>query len=524
MEEEMKYWHEIRAAIIGLLVVQLAFLPRQSFARQQQKDDAPAERIVKHSNLVVKLLRKEVEHNSAFYYPDTELGIKSEIINKEVARTELDSVIERLEDDSYSLEEIKSNIIQRIHEEEQAQFVEMRYIVKVAPVETLNQIFEESLKNGFYPETLRDEYEMAYGAKEKRAIVLAMIKTDFSRIKSNTVKRLGFLDREALLKEMQQHKAFFEVKGRDTWKMVLVVILTAAVAGYLGWAIMSSTKKRWDRKIEELEEDYDQMEEDLRIEYQNREAELRRILEERARLRDEGYIWTICSTRTEVQNVSCSYDYNSYSGAEVCVTRCLKNPSTGDSVYHSETCSSSFIPNNCFLPNPYDSGWDDGYDSGYNNGYNTAYDRAYWAAYYDEYDRGYDAAYDSGYNSGYNSGFSDGYAEAEYDDRPSDDDNDDTDWDGGWDDDDDGGWDDDDDGGWDDDDDGGWDDDDDGGWDDDDDGGWDDGDDWDDGWPIQPRPGDNDNNGLSNPNSFKMGFQKGYREGYSYANQLLLGL
>jgi hypothetical protein len=142
---------------------------------------------------------------------------------------------------------------------------------------------------------------------------------------------------------------------------------------------------------------------------------LEQVFTERERLREQGYVWQICSTTKSIKTATCSYDYLSHSGEEVCVTRCLKQPQTGAETMHVKSCLSSFIPNNCFTKNPTAAGYDDGYDDGYDSGYDVGYDRGYDAAY----DSAYNSGYDYGYSAGFSAGYSDGYSDYSTDDgRP----------------------------------------------------------------------------------------------------------
>jgi hypothetical protein len=240
-------------------------------------------------------------------------------------------------------------------------------------------------------------------------------------VKSVTLKKLSILDREGLKRELKLTQSLLNTKGRDTWKIILVVVIAVAAAGLVSWAVVSATKKHWERKQRDLEEDFRNRERQLGEEYATKEAELQAMFEERNRLREQGYVWDVCSTTTNMKNVSCSFDQSAHSGSEVCVTHCLRNPSTGDALQHTTSCSSAYIPNNCFQKNPYVDGFENGYEDGYYDGFYTGYDDAYYAAYDSYWYDGYDAGYLNGFDWGYNDGFSDGLSQAAYDDSYYDD-------------------------------------------------------------------------------------------------------
>jgi hypothetical protein len=164
-----------------------------------------------------------------------------------------------------------------------------------------------------------------------------------------------------------------------------------------------------------MHDDYDNQEQSTEAEYARKEQELLAQQSERNRLRDEGYVWAVCKTETRNKTASCLYDHSSHSGSETCITRCLKNPTTGDETQQTVSCTSAFIPNNCFLQNRYDQGHDAGFDDGYDHGYDYSYQRAYDQAYREYYDRAYSSAYTRGYDYGYSEGYSDGLAQAVYD-------------------------------------------------------------------------------------------------------------
>ncbi|OFZ21331.1 MAG: hypothetical protein A2X94_07740 [Bdellovibrionales bacterium GWB1_55_8] len=373
--------------------------------------------VAAEANSVLKVMQREVSQNPAFYYAEEDLTAAQALENKAIALASVQELIAELKNPDVQIEQVREKILRQLLAEEEIQLIELEFLLERMPVESMDTVFGEAFKTGKYHPDLRLQYDLAYSAAEKRHILLELVRGDLSQVKSVTMKRLGLLDREGLIQELNLTRSLMNTKARDTWRVVLVIVLSVAVAGFVGWAAVSSAKKHWQRKTEKLEKDHKQREEDLRSEYANKEEQLQAAFEERSSLREEGFVWAVCGTTERAKSVSCSYDFSSHAGTEVCVTRCMKNMTTGQEKLPQTSCTSSFIPSNCTLTNPYASGYDSGYGSGYDKSYETAYDKAYYDAYSDFYDRGYETGYIKGYDEGYNDGFTDGLAQAEYDER-----------------------------------------------------------------------------------------------------------
>ena len=387
-------------------------------------------------NAMIRLIRKAVSDQPGFYYTDADLVGETSNLNQQLALEGVNDLRKQIADPSITLDSIRQQLVHQTVTEEEAQQVELRFVIARMAPETLDQLFETSMLSGNYSQELRQDYFAAYKADEKREVVYSMALNDLQNVKSVTLKKLGLLSREQLDKELSSLQSLLSVKGRDTWKIVLIVVLATAAAGFASWAIVSATQARWDRKTQKLDADEQQRRIDLGNDYQNREVQLQQnwhnqeaalqadwanrsvqiqaMFAERARLRDQGYVWTICSTTTTQKTVSCSYDYATHTGSEVCVTRCLKSPTTGDMAQQSTQCSSAYIPNNCFQTNPYTAGYNAGYPQGYNGVYDTAYDRAYNSAYHDYYNSAYSQGNDDGNYDGYYDGVNDGHSDGAY--------------------------------------------------------------------------------------------------------------
>ncbi|HAR42142.1 MAG TPA: hypothetical protein DCS07_05860 [Bdellovibrionales bacterium] len=405
--------HIFTKLICTVLCFQLAALPT---AQPVKADSLPAGF---ENNSTLRLIRSEIAANPAFYYAEENLTTQGTMENKAMALTGLQEIVEKCRDTSYPLQGIREQLALQALAEEEAQMIEIRFVLQRMPAETIDQVFSEAFHRGTYDPALRQDFENAYTAREKREILIAMAQTDLYQIKSLTLKRLGLLDREGLIRELSLVQNLLNTKGKDTWKIVLVVVLSVAVAGFVSWGIVSATKKHWEKKTRQAEADEKKHEEEATEEYANKEKNLQIAFEDRAKLREDGYVWAVCSTETKSAATACSYDYKTHSGSMLCTTYCMKNYATGDSKFPQTTCSSAFIPSNCSLPNPYQDGYDHGNDAGYSDGYNNGYDRAYRDAYDDYYRQGYDKGYLSGYDYGYNDGYYDGWGQAEYDDTKS---------------------------------------------------------------------------------------------------------
>jgi hypothetical protein len=362
---------------------------------------------------LVKQLVMDMKASPESYFSKEELSFKAKLLDKAVTNEVMEKIKKKLQNNAVDLAATKQEILGQLTVEQQNKLIELKYALSKVDSVKLDRFFRTAMRDGLYSKDLQFSYDSAYGSREKLEVLMQMLNSDMSMILSQNAKSIGKMDRAALLKQLDETGSFMSIKN-DKTTTVLIIVLTIAAAGLLTWGIMSSTKARYDKKTKDMNDDYDQREQDAINENEKKIASLDQTFAERARLRDEGYTWQVCSTTRAPKTSSCSYDHKAYSGEEVCVTNCLKNPA-GLETGHVKTCLSAYIPNNCFVKNPTEAGYDDGYDNGYDEGYNVGYDRAYEAAYDSEYQRAYDNAYSNAYNSGYDSGYSAGFS-AGYDD------------------------------------------------------------------------------------------------------------
>lgn len=374
--------------------------------------------------------------------------------------------VRKIDDTSIPLKDIQKELIQKIQSEEEAQIKEIRMYLTKMDMETIDKIFYTAIEKGQYDYNTQFEYDIAYTEAEKRLLLLKLISADLNQAKSKMLFRIGKLSREQLRQEfeltqtmlnnsinMKSNKFFGYGDGKKRYKAIIITVLTVAAAGLATWAIISKTKERYEKKLEKKKKeyadkteqmyaDYDRLTEELKQnhtteleriiaehealmsevtqDFANDEAALREVFASREELRESGYTWKVCNVQENVKSTTCSYDGNSYSGVERCVSHCLVSPEGREIGQTSLVCTNSNIPYNCSTPNPTVQGetngdldgYFDGYDYGYDNAYSTAYDRAYddlySDGYYDGDSDGYADGYDEGYMDGYHAGLSDG--------------------------------------------------------------------------------------------------------------------
>lgn len=392
--------------LTAVLVVHFTLYPQQGYTapmRGAVKTEAPK----KVAFSLVKQIVVDMKAKPETFFTKEELSLKARMIDKSVTNDVIADIKKKLSDNAYSFSEVKAQVLSQLAMEEQAKLIELKFALSKLDGEKLDRYFRTAMRDGLYGRDLQYAYDSAYGQREKLEVLMQMLHSDMSLIRSQNAKQIGLMSRADLLKQIETTNSIMSFKN-DKTTQIIIIVLTIAAAGLLTWGIMSSTKARYEKKTKELHEDYDRREQSAIDANNQKIATLDQTFAERARLRDEGYTWQVCSTTRTPKTSACSYDFRSYSGEEVCVTNCLKSPA-GAEVHHVKTCLSSFIPNNCFQRNETVAGTEDGYDAGYDRGYNVGYDRAYDAAYDSEYTRAYDSAYSPAYSSGYNSGYSSGF-------------------------------------------------------------------------------------------------------------------
>jgi hypothetical protein len=421
----------------------------------KQEEKASEVQKIAPKQLFLHLLKKELTDTPEKYLGEYDLDHESKVEDSDAALEANLEFVQMIDDTSIPLSETRKLLVQKIREEESLQKVEFEQILLKVDMEKAEELFELALRDGKYSQDFRMEFDTAYTNAEKKRVLASLLFQDLTQIKSDLIKRVGRLGRIELRKELETAQSILNegrfLKGKD-WKIILVTILSVAAAGFVSWAIISATKKRYDRKLEKERKKFEELHADLpgeysdlttdanqfhadelqrmidehsdrmsqaEIDHANRVIDLQNAFSTRASLRDQGYVWSICNVQERTVTQTCPYNLNTYTGVERCVSHCMKNPSTGDTLGQTDLiCANASIPMNCNIPNAYNTGNAngevEGYLDGYDIAYRDAYDDAYTRAYNDYYSRGYDDGKPRGYDDGYNDGYSDGLSEGEY--------------------------------------------------------------------------------------------------------------
>lgn len=382
-------------------------------------------------------------------------GLKNGTIQPDQLRNELVTVQKR------ALEDQKKELFQQVHS---------------LPAEQLDELAETFKGNDSYADA-RQEYQAAYTRTEKANALVRAAFVDLDHTTSLLVKRSTSLTKEGLIQDLTASKREMlgqpttpsSAKGRkmsDRTRRLLIVAGVAAAGvlavGLISWGVSSavyggqygrhkndldnqfdSLKKQLDGHYSDLNAQLSQHYNQTQTELQNRYNDLNNSLtqQESDYLNQNGFVYMTCATYQMPDAILCNnYNYQVISGTQYCTVSCYKNVATGQETLHAApTCTSPFIPADCYNPAEYTHGVQDGtnqgradgnYDGtnagasqghtdgsadGYNDGYNDGYDSRYTRAYNDAYDSSYYTAYNSNYTKGYNAGYSKGYS-AGYDD------------------------------------------------------------------------------------------------------------
>ncbi len=398
---------------------------------------------------LLNTLRKEMMMNQDSFLPKEETDQRLFLQDKEEMLKAKNEILEKLQDDSINILSIKKDLNKQLQENMKSQIIEFKYVLKSLPETRIQEIISALTNHRFYSADMQLELMLAYTVKEKEKILLKYLTQDLQNLTSQSSKKIGYLTRSDLIKEIKSSESFLNSKN-EKLKTALIIVASVAVAGLATWGILSATKKRHEKRMADLEVSHkqrlDQAEKDYlqnlldaerdhqqasdqdstdhqnsmqfqQDHYSGKMVELQASFDERARLRDQGYVWTVCSVTEKQKTVTCPYNFETYIGVEVCSSRCIKNLTTGD-VYSQESliCTSASIPDNCYKTNPYTlgfsagdvDGYNSGYDSSFNEHYKRAFDLAYDSAYFEGQGHGDSDGYSDGFNAGYSAGLSDG--------------------------------------------------------------------------------------------------------------------
>jgi hypothetical protein len=427
--------------IVSTLSLQLAFGALTPIMAKAETPLVPTKPAMAY-RVSLLTLRDLVNAHPADYIDASEMPEDTAVADKVGMLEANQDLLSKVNDTSYTIADIRGALIKRLSDEEASQSMEVRNLLQKMPDSDLEKLAHDSFAKGRYSPEMKAEYDTAYLVNEKKEILYTILKADLADAKSDATKRLGVMDRKTLAKEVAGTTNLLNVKG-DGWKKTLVIVLSVIAAGLISYGVVSAVKSRHERKLKELDAEYQKKNADLTTSDANRtaaeiqadkdataaavkqhaqdilntnqtwadkSAALQKLYADRATLRDAGYTWQVCKTTNQATNVSCPYDHKTYVGTQTCAQYCLKDPTGVTLPFNDLICSSAQIPWECYHANAHDTGLSTGQTDGYNDGYNTASSAAYTTAYNSAYQDYYTIAYNSGYSRGYQYGFDDGYS------------------------------------------------------------------------------------------------------------------
>ncbi len=382
---------------------------------------------------------------------------------------------------------VKRRIANGIAAEAGLQSLQHRAIIENMTMGQLDAYRDEIIERGQVDDNQMESlirYPTLYTKSEKATVIYDIVAEEFKQVVSTQVYELGRTSPQKLIEQMEVADRFVQNK-RLKWQHKLAIAISVIAAGSLSWILITSARKKWDRRTRQMEEDYKNKttaaeqkhvtdlqqarddfaqriksakdNQDTRMEnekngHQKRmtdedAAQVKRLADEaaaqdkrikdqnayntnevgkindlfdiRARLREDGYVWTVCSVKTVTKTAFCAYDQKNYTGTERCASYCLKHPVTGrvapEVAEQSLICSNEGIPNNCGKTNAYLWGKGVGYTDGYKKGYDTQYDIQYKSNYTSSYNEFSKIGEVDGRKDGYNDGYDDGYRQGRKD-------------------------------------------------------------------------------------------------------------
>lgn len=438
----------ITRLIVGILSLQIAFgsAPVRSAVAAETEVSKPAVAY----RVALLTLRDLVKENPENFVDPSDREPDSAFADKVSMMEANQALLAKVNDTSYTLAEIRGDLIKRLNEEEAAQVIEIRNLLLKMDDRDVEKITTDSFAKGHYSDELKMRYDTAYFLNEKKEVVFDLLRADLSDAKSDALKRLGLMDRKLLAKEISGTSNLLNTKG-DGWKVALIIVLSVIAAGLISYGVVSAVKSRHERKLRELDAEYKKKNQDLETSDKNRTAEeiaadkkatedalnqhgqdmqntntawqnktdaLNKLYSDRAALREAGYTWQVCKTTTQATTVTCPYDHKTYVGNQVCAQYCLKDTKGNTLPVSDLICSSKEIPWSCYTPSAVDTGTakgrTDGYNDGYDYGYSVEYTKAYNQAYQDYYKIAYDSGYSRGYQYGFDDGYNDGISDGKY--------------------------------------------------------------------------------------------------------------
>ena len=436
--------------LVAVISFQMAFGTFTSSPNAVAADSPPAKTLMDY-RVALLTVRDMVKANPESYLDPSEIQPDDALVDKVSIMQSNQALLDKVNDTSYSIADIRGELIQRLNQEEATQVIYLRNLLTKMGDDDVQKIVTASFAAGRYSPDLKAEYDTAYTSNDKKEVVFELLRTDLSDAKSDALKRLGLMDRKTLALEISGTNSLLNMKG-DGWKAAVIIVISVIAAGLISYGAVSLAKSTYQNKINALNKQYQQENADLTVADQNRTAaekaaaaaqiqvsatqhaidlananatwaqkstDLQNVYLNNAALRDAGYTWQVCSTTNQAVSVTCPYNNKAYVGTQTCAKYCLKDPNGVQSGVSSDLiCSSAQIPWECNTANATatgsSAGATDGYNVGYKDGYNTQYTNAYNQAYQDYYKIAYNSGYTVGYQSGYDQGYSDGIANGKY--------------------------------------------------------------------------------------------------------------
>jgi hypothetical protein len=288
---------------------------------------------------------------------------------------------------------------------------EIFYQIHNLEAEQLDAIAEAMKGNPDYRDAWAS-YQAAYTRTEKANALTDAVMLDLDHLTSMLTKRSHRMSQADWERDLNGVQGMYNTKGSSKkWlKAVGIAVLGVAAVGLITWGVASSVYgRKLDRVRDQREAQYRDLQSRLETEYNAYAQKLDQ--DEKDYLRDHGFVLTTCGTYQMPDSIICNrYDYQVFQGTRFCSVQCYKNLTTGQETLHQPTtCTSPFIPADCYDPSEYDQGYNDGYSDNYDPGHAAGTNDGAYDGAQDGADDGDSDGYNDGYNEGYSSGYDDGY-------------------------------------------------------------------------------------------------------------------
>lgn len=255
------------------------------------------------------------------------------------------------------------------------------------------------------------EYDVSFTRDEKIGSIFRGLSNEVDMLSGVLAKRAGQMSIEGWKSDLNRSQQLFNNKdAEEVWQILGIAALVVAASGLITWGISAGI---YGSRLSNQRSKYDS---DLATYRSQLQDQLGNFSNEQDQaeldfLKNNGYVYTTCGNWSQPNSIICNgLNYNAYSGQTYCTVKCWKEPISGkETRFDAATCTSPFVPSNCYDPNEYWTGHANGYSKGYYDGYWKGADDGYYDGAQDGYNDGYHDGYHDGYDDGYNKGFYDGY-------------------------------------------------------------------------------------------------------------------